>query len=120
MAEGQKQFAVIGIIGVVLFYGIPVIGQAIPAESGMVYFILVLLVLNPIYCFASNFLFTLKNGFTWYLPVSIGALFAPTVFIFYNESAAFYILLYMMISLIGSVAGYFFQRKIRKHSPNNR
>lgn len=108
-----KQLTIVLFMGLVLFYGLPLIAKIIPSDFGLLFFIMLLLILNPIYSFASSLLYTRSNGIKWYIPALIGILFTPTVFIFYNDSAGIYIIAYVVISIIGSVIGFVIHRKIR-------
>lgn len=45
------------------------------------------------------------------LPITVAVLFAPTIFIFYNESAWVYIIAYAVIALIGNGIGWAFHKR---------
>lgn len=59
----------------------------------------------PIICFIISLIYGIKKSFDWLYPLFIMLLFVPTIFIFYNESATIYILVYGIISLIGNFLG---------------
>lgn len=102
-----KQLIIITFLGLILFYGVPFIVKLIPPTSGMVFFIILLFIINPIYTLVSSFFLVKNNGLKWYLPILIGVLFAPTILIFYNDSASIYIIAYIIISIIGSLIGWY-------------
>lgn len=109
MSKYTKQLCTVLGIGLVLFYLVPLIFlvlNVIPAHLGMGITILMLLIVNVIYSFISGLNITKKNGFKWYLPMMIGVLFLPTVYLFYNNSALFYSAAYAVISGIGCGIGY--------------
>lgn len=67
--------------------------------SGMIF----LLVIMPLICLITSYICGVKNGFHIRFPLITAALFAPSVFIFYNSSAWVYIVGYGVISLLGSL-----------------
>lgn len=60
----------------------------------------ILLIGIPMFCFIVSFVYGIKNSFNCLFSLLVMLLFAPTVFIFYNESASIYILGYGIISII--------------------
>jgi len=97
--------------GMVLFNVLPWLFTILPAEMGMFFYVLVLLIVNPIFSFMSSLILTIRNGSIWYFPLVIGLLFLPAIFTVYNESATVYVFIYTAISLIACVAGYFFNKR---------
>lgn len=81
------------------FYLLPLLIQ----DTGSA--MLILLIGIPVICFIVSFIYGLKNSFHWLFPVLIMLLFAPSIVIFYNDSAMIYIPAYGVISLIGNFAG---------------
>lgn len=71
----------------------------------------VLLFIIPILCFVGAFIYGIKYSFDLIYPLLVALLFIPTIFIFYNESAAIYILFYGMIVVTASALGNIFFRK---------
>lgn len=59
----------------------------------------------PIVCLIVSLLYGMKNSFNWLFSLLVSLLFIPSVFIFYNESAAIYILVYGIISVIANYIG---------------
>jgi len=93
---------IIGSIG--LFYLVPSIAPLIlSSEKGFAFAILTLMIINPIYSFLSGYIFTKNNGFKWYFPLTIGVIFTPSIFMFYNSSATLYAIVYSVLSYLGSL-----------------
>ena len=64
-----------------------------------------LLILTPIICFITSIIYGIRHSFNLIFLLLIMALFIPTIFIFYNESAAVYVLIYGIIEAIGNLLG---------------
>ena len=64
-----------------------------------------LLILIPIICFITSIIYGIRHSFNLIFLLLIMALFIPTIFIFYNESAAVYVLIYGIIEAIGNLLG---------------
>lgn len=95
------------LIGIIfLFYILPLIIK--DTGSGM----LVLLLLIPITCFLISLIYGIKNLFDWRFPILVMLLFIPTIFLFYNESAAIYSLIYGFIAAFGSFLGSAVSKKV--------
>ena len=101
MKKIQNQIPYLFII-VLAFYGLPFIGQ----ESGMV----TLLILFPLVCFLSAIVYGVKHSFSLVYSILVMALFIPTIFIFYNETASIYVGIYGVISLVGNLLGNFIRK----------
>lgn len=93
------------IVMVLDFYLLPFLIK--DTGSGMI----ILLIGIPVICLTVSLIYGLKNSFNWLFPLFIMLLFAPSIFIFYNDSAAIYILAYGIISLIGNFAGSLFHKR---------
>ena len=89
-------------IMVLAFYGLPFIDR----ESGM----LTLLILFPLVCFLSAIVYGVRHSFSLVYSILVMALFIPTIFIFYNETANIYVGIYGVISLVGNLLGTFIQK----------
>lgn len=87
---------------VLAFYGFPLFDR----ESGM----LTLLIMFPLVCLLSAFAYGVKYSFSLVYSILVMALFIPTIFIFYNETASFYIGAYGLISLFGNLLGSFIRK----------
>lgn len=68
--------------------------------------ILLLLIEIPVICFVTSLVYGIKKSFNLIYTLLVMLIFIPTIFIFYNESAAIYILIYGVHSLIGNFIGY--------------
>ena len=101
MKNIQNQIPYLLII-VLAFYGFPFINR----ESGM----LILLILFPLVCFLVALVYGVKQSFSLVYSILVMALFIPTIFIFYNETASFYIGIYGVISLVGNLLGSFIRK----------
>lgn len=75
--------------------------------SGM----LVLLFCLPAVCFGAALACGAKNGFVWYYPCAVAALFVPTIPIFYNSSAWVYVVGYGAVALLGVLLGALLHRR---------
>lgn len=64
-----------------------------------------LLILIPIICFLTSLIYGIRHSFNLIFLLLIMILFIPTIFIFYNESAAIYVLIYGIIAVIGNLLG---------------
>lgn len=87
---------------ILAFYGFPLIDR----ESGM----LTLLILCPLVCLLSAFVYGVKYSFSLVYSILVMVLFIPTIVIFYNETASFYIGVYGVISLVGNLLGSFIRK----------
>ena len=68
--------------------------------------IFTLLCLLPVILFILSLIYVKMNGFKWYLSLAVALLWVPTVFIYYNESAMIYALIYGVISFAGQGVGF--------------
>ena len=64
-----------------------------------------LLILTPIICIVTYIIYGIRHSFNLIFLLLIMTLFIPTIFIFYNESAAVYVLIYGIIAAIGNLLG---------------
>lgn len=64
-----------------------------------------LLILIPMICFLTSFIYGIKHSFDLIFSLLILVLFVPTIFIFYNESSVIYVLIYGIITVIGNFLG---------------
>ena len=101
MEKIKNQFAYLLIIALT-FYGLPLIDR----ESKM----LLLWILFPLMCFLSAIVYGIKYLFSLLYSILVMVLFIPTIFIFYNETASFYIGVYGVISLVGNLLGSFIRK----------
>ena len=101
MKKLRNQFPFLLII-VLAFYGLPFIDR----ESGM----LTLLILFTIVCFLVALVYGVKHSFSLVYSIIVMALFIPTIFIFYNETASIYVGMYGVISIVGNLLGSFVKK----------
>ena len=73
-----------------------------------------LLCLLPAILFILSLVYAKMNGFKWYLSLAVALLWLPTVFIYYNESAMIYALIYGVISFIGQGVGFLMNCRFRR------
>ena len=87
-----------------LYYFIPVF---LIQDTGSVMFFIVIGI--PVVVFVVSMLFSVKYGYYWYFPIVIGLLWIPNLFLL-NDSAAIYILMYAVVSLVGQLIGMLFKK----------
>ena len=68
--------------------------------------IFTLLCLLPATLFILSLIYAKMNGFKWYLSPVVVLLWLPIVFIYYNESAMIYALVYGVTSFVGQEIGF--------------
>ena len=94
-----REMSVYLIVIILAFYVLPVFIN----DTGTGIFFL--LILTPIICFVTSIIYGIRHSFNLIFLLLIMALFIPTIFIFYNESAAVYVLIYSIIAAIGNLLG---------------
>ena len=91
------------VVNLLTFYILPIIIR--DTGTGM----LILIIIIPLITLMTSLLYGLKNSFEWLYPLLVMAIFLPSIFIYYNESALIYALIYGGLSLLGSFIGSRFQ-----------
>ncbi len=81
------------------FYLFPLLGNSTGS------FMVILLVIIPLTCFAISFIYGFKNGWNLFFSLAIGILFIPAIFIHFNSTAWVYVVAYSTISLAGVFVG---------------
>ena len=94
-----REMSVYLIVIILAFYVLP----AFINDTGTGIFFL--LILTPIICFVTSIIYGIRHSFNLIFLLIIMILFIPTIFIFYNESAAVYVLIYGIIATIGNLLG---------------
>ena len=94
-----REMSVYLIVIILAFYVLP----AFINDTGTGIFFL--LILTPIICFITSIIYGIRHSFNLIFLLLIMILFIPTIFIFYNESAAVYVLIYGIIAAIGNLLG---------------
>ena len=92
------------VVVTLLYYFIPVF---LIQDTGSVMFFIVIGI--PVVVFVVSMLFSVKYGYYWYFPIIIGLLWIPNLFLL-NDSAAIYILMYAVVSLVGQLIGILFKK----------
>lgn len=100
-----RDMSVFLIANIFVFYVLPLLIQ----DTGSAMFILLIVI--PVVCFILSLIYGIVKSFDFIYTLMVMLIFASTLFIFYNESAAIYILIYGIISLIGSFIGGLFSKK---------
>lgn len=91
------------VVNLITFYILPILIR--DTGTGM----LILIIIIPLITFVTSLLYGLKNSFGWLYPLLVMAIFLPSIFIYYNESALIYTFIYGGLSLLGSFIGSRFQ-----------
>ena len=94
-----REMSVYLIVITLAFYVLP----AFINDTGTGIFFLI--ILTPIICFVTSIIYGIRHSFNLIFLLLIMILFIPTIFIFYNESAAVYVLIYGIIAIIGNLLG---------------
>ena len=94
-----REMSVYLIVITLAFYVLP----AFINDTGTGIFFLI--ILTPIICFVTSIIYGIRHSFNLIFLLLIMILFIPTIFIFYNESAAIYVLIYGIIATIGNLLG---------------
>ena len=74
---------------------------------------ILLLVVIPVICFFTSVSYGIKSGFHFRFALIVAALFAPSIFIFYNTSAWVYMIGYGFIALTGNAIALFFRKSVK-------
>jgi len=78
-------------------------------DTGMA--MLMMLAVIPLITLFTSIIYGVKNGINLLFVILVILLFAPTIFIYYNESALIYTVIYGVIALLGNIIGKFFYNK---------
>jgi hypothetical protein len=77
--------------------------------------IMMLLVIIPLICAGCSVVYGIKHSFDMIYVLIAAILFIPSIYIFYNSTAWFYVLAYSVVALIGNLVGAAFHMKKAKH-----
>ena len=105
MPEKLKRGLPFYIVLLLDFYALPLLIR--DTGSAMV----LMLVGIPLVCFITAALYGAKNGFRVWFALIAAALFAPSIFVFYNSSAWVYMIGYGVIALLGNAVGSAFGKR---------
>ena len=99
MKQSLKSMIPYGIIHLLLFYLLPVFIKDTGSAMG------ILLVGIPIGCLLTGIFYGCRHSFHLGYALVVMLLFYPSIYIFYNESAQIYTVIYGAIALLGDLAG---------------
>lgn len=88
---------------VATFYALPLISYVLPADSGVG--MLLMLFIMPLCCFVISVFVGKKIPFNAVYAGIVALLFVPSIFIFYNYTAWFYVIAYGLVATVGNIAG---------------
>lgn len=66
---------------------------------------IMMLAVIPLVCFACSLVYGIRNSFCIWYCVAAAAMFAPSIFIYYNAGAWFYAIIYGIVALLGNLTG---------------
>lgn len=104
MKKQQKMIPYL-LIHVIAFYLLPMFIQ----NTGTA--VVVMLIGLPLICLVTSIVFGVKQSMNRLYPILVALLFAPTILIFYNSSAVFYIVVYGCIAFAGNLIGKLFYKQ---------
>lgn len=90
------------VILIIVFYLIPLLFKGSIAS---------LFIINPLVVLFCSIIYGKNYKMCFIIPIITALFFFPSIFIFYNESAWIYTILYIIISLIGDFVGLMLNRK---------
>lgn len=73
--------------------------------------IFLLLIMMPSLVFLGAVIYGLRCGLHWFLSLAAAVLFLPSIFLFYNESAWIYSVIYGAVAAAGNGVGRIFYHK---------
>lgn len=76
--------------------------------------ILLLVVINPLFCFISNLMISIKGKIKFYLIIINSLVFFVSINLFYNNSALFYLVVYFVISIFSLSIGLLIKKALSK------
>ncbi|MEG0177871.1 hypothetical protein [Anaerorhabdus sp.] len=81
------------------FYALPLLFRGSPNET------LLMLVIMPIITIILGVLYTSIEQPHWFYPLLVGIAFVPTMFLYYNLSAAVFAAIHILGFIVGCLAG---------------
>lgn len=85
-----------------MYYLPPIISAGLDLYWRHSFIILLLMLVYPLSCFVLGILTKVELRFRWYIILLPGIMFIPTTFIFYNYTALYYIIIYILMYIIGA------------------
>lgn len=102
MKEYTKNIVSLLILNIVMFIIVPMLFNFVSNDSELIYYIILLLIVNPIFSFFITF--TASNSkILKLIPVMIGIIYSISTLLIYNSSALFYTVIYIIVSIVGIV-----------------
>lgn len=87
------------------YYLFPMIVIYLPNRINLGLFLLPILIVNPLTVLLTNFGYAVKYGWNIILPFLTAVTFLPAIYIYYNDSALPYLVMYLILALIAVVIG---------------
>ncbi|MGI6608692.1 MAG: hypothetical protein ACOX1F_06970 [Erysipelotrichaceae bacterium] len=106
--ENIKKMTPFLLVNAISFYLLPLVFNS---NEGILF---VLMLILPAVCFITAISYGVKNSLNMSYPIIVGLLFVPAVFIYLNESALFYAVIYGVLALVGNFIGmiaYYIKKK---------
>lgn len=94
-----KKMTIYFLASAISFYLFPLLGNSTGS------FMVILLLIIPLSCFAISYVYGYKNGWNMIFPIAIGILFIPAIFVYFNSTAWVYSVGYSIISAAGVFVG---------------
>lgn len=98
---------------VLAFYGVPALQYVLPADFGMMLY-LIASVVNLLVISLSCIILTIREGFKWYYPIIVAFLYFPSLLIFYDSSMFGNIVVYLGLAYVcqgmGHIVGKIIER----------
>lgn len=80
---------------------------------------LTMLIILPMICLIVSMAYGMRNGFDIWYVAAVAVMFVPSIFLFYNSSAAVYIIGYAGIACIGASIGSILKKHYEKTNERN-
>ncbi len=100
MDKIQKEKLFIYVLYLILYLVVPIIIR----DTGSA--IIILLCIHPLITFLISSIYGYRYSFDFLYPISVGILFIPSIYIYYNESAWIYVFGYLCLAFIGEAFGF--------------
>lgn len=114
----KRDILLVILISLVVYSAIPLVNLIFP--SSILYtFLMDLWILNAVFSLVCPIFFCRKYGFRFWIPPVVCAPFLLTMFLFYNTSAFFFFVIYLILALIGCGIGTALHRLRRRKKVEN-
>lgn len=109
----KKDLIKLAFLSLAAYNAIPILNWLWPITAQYT-FLTDLWIVNPIWAFAASLFFCKRQGALFWPPFLTAGLFLPTMFLFYNSSAAIFLAAYWVFAAVGALIGFlWFRRKSR-------